>query len=203
MTGSVERKFQIVKKFLDNSEFKQDILGMFFAEILSNSQLDEAGKILNLIAQGESKTVEWKSTLRYCLKTKENKKSYVEHAVVKTIAAFLNSKPGGTLLIGIGEDEKQKGYVHGIELDNFKSGDEAERHIINIINRDIGDLWSVNVEPKAIEIDGKKILKVKVDRANKPAKCKKGDDLVFYVRQGPTTKALSDEIAEEYINERW
>ena len=61
MTGSVERKFQIVKKFLDNSEFKQDILGMFFAEILSNSQLDEAGKILNLIAQGESKTVEWKS----------------------------------------------------------------------------------------------------------------------------------------------
>ena len=77
MTGSVERKFQIVKKFLDNSEFKQDILGMFFAEILSNSQLDEAGKILNLIAQGESKTVEWKSTLRYCLKTKENKKSYV------------------------------------------------------------------------------------------------------------------------------
>ena len=54
MTGSVERNSKSSRNSL-TTEFKQDILGMFFAEILSNSQLDEAGKILNLIAQGESK----------------------------------------------------------------------------------------------------------------------------------------------------
>ena len=37
------RNFQFVKKFLDNNEFKNDIIGMFFAEILSNSQLNDAG----------------------------------------------------------------------------------------------------------------------------------------------------------------
>ena len=85
----------------------------------------------------------------------------------------------------------------------FKSDDETERHIINIVNRDIGDLWSVNVDPKAVEIDEKRVIKVKVDRASSPAWCKKDDKLVFYVRQGPTTKPLSEEDAEEYIRTHW
>lgn len=203
MTDSVDRNFQLVKKFIDNSEFKNDVVSMFFAEILANSRLDDAGKIRNLIAQGESKTVEWKSTLRYCIKTDQNKVDYIEHSVVKTIAAFLNTHPGGTLLIGVGEDENQKGVVRGNQEDDFKSGDETERHIINIVNRDIGDLWSINVDPKAVEIEEKQVIKVKVDRASSPAWCKKGDKLVFYVRQGPTTKPLSEEDAEEYIRTHW
>ena len=203
MTSSVDERFQFVKKFLDNNEFRDDMLGMLFNEILHNSQLNDEGKIRNLIAQGESKTVEWKSTLRFCIKTQENKVDYIEHSSVKTIAAFLNTHPGGTLLIGVGEDEDQKGFVRGNEEDDFNSSDEAERHIINIINRDIGDLWSVNVDPKAVEIDGKRIIKVKVDRASSPAWCKKGEEMKFYVRQGPTTKPLSEEDAEAYIKTHW
>jgi type I restriction enzyme, R subunit len=203
MSTSVDERFQFVKRFLDNNEFREDMLGMLFTEILHNSKLSNEGKISNLIAQGESKTVEWKSTLRYCIKTQQNKMDYVEHSVVKTIAAFLNTHPGGTLLIGVGEDEDQKGFVRGSEEDDFNSDDEAERHIINIVNRDIGDLWSVNVDPKAVRIDGLRVIKVKVDRASSPAWCKKGDELVFYVRQGPTTKPLSEEDAETYIKTHW
>ena len=203
MSTSVDERFQFVKRFLDNNEFREDMLGMLFTEILHNSKLSNEGKISNLVAQGESKTVEWKSTLRYCVKTQQNKADYVEHGVVKTIAAFLNTHPGGTLLIGVGEDEDQKGFVRGSEEDDFASDDEAERHIINIVNRDIGDLWSVNVDPKAIRIDGHRVIQVKVDRASSPAWCKKGDELVFYVRQGPTTKPLSEENAETYIKEKW
>ena len=103
----------------------------------------------------------------------------------------------------VGEDENQKGVVRGNQEDDFKSGDETERHIINIVNRDIGDLWSINVDPKAVEIEEKRVIKVKVDRASSPAWCKKGDKLVFYVRQGPTTKPLSEEDAEEYIRKSW
>ena len=94
MTNAVDERFQFVKKFLDNNEFREDMLGMLFTEILHNSQLNEEDKIRNLIAQGESKTVEWKSTLRYCIKTDQNKVDYIEHSVVKTIAAFLNTHPG-------------------------------------------------------------------------------------------------------------
>jgi type I site-specific restriction-modification system R (restriction) subunit len=203
MSNSVDKRFQFVKKFLDNTEFREDMLGMLFTEILHNSKLNEEDKIMNLIAQGESKTVEWKSTLRYCIKTKENKVGYIEHSVVKTIAAFLNTHPGGSLLIGVEEDEQQKGVIRGNAEDNFATNDVCERHIIQIINRDIGNLWSVDVDPKAVEIEGKNVVKVKVDRSSKPAWCKKGDKLVFYVRQGPITTPLTEEEAEEYIKLHW
>ena len=111
--------------------------------------------------------------------------------------------PLWNILIGVGEDENQKGVVRGNQEDDFDTDDKTERHIINIVNRDIGDLWSVNVDPKAVTIDEKRVIKVKVDRSTSPAWCKKNDKLVFYVRQGPTTKPLSDEDAEEYIRSHW
>ncbi len=81
-------------------------------------------------------------------KPKENKVGYVEHSVVKTIAAFLNTHPGGSLLIGVEEDEQQKGVIRGNAEDDFATNDVCERHIIQIINRDIGNLWSVDVDPQ-------------------------------------------------------
>ena len=43
---------------------------------------------------------------------------------MKTIAAFLNTHPGGTLLIGVGEDENQKGVVRGNQEDDFDTDDK-------------------------------------------------------------------------------
>ena len=120
MTDSVERKFQIVKKFLDNNEFKQDIIGMFFAEILSNSQLDEAGKIRISSHKVNRRPLNGNQLFDIVSKLKQNKVDYIEHSVVKTIAAFLNTHPGGTLLIGVGEDENQKGVVRGNHEDDFQ-----------------------------------------------------------------------------------
>jgi type I restriction enzyme R subunit len=60
--------------------------------------LTEAEKIIRV---GEGLTVEFKSTLRW--NVKENRKDpQMEHAVLKTVAAFLNSD-GGILLIGVEE----------------------------------------------------------------------------------------------------
>ena len=125
---------------------------------------------------------------------------YIEHSVVKTIAAFLNTHPGGTLLIGVEEDENQRGIIRGNEEDGFSSDDKCERHVINIVGRDIGDLWAVATSPKVVRIDGKRILKIKVDRSPLPAWYMKDGERKFYVRQGPSTKALSKEDADEYIN---
>ena len=72
---------------------------------------EEARHWKALIAQGESNTLEFKSTLRYCLRQKSPQK-YVEHAVMKTIAAYLNSE-GGVLLIGVDDN----GIILGLEND--------------------------------------------------------------------------------------
>jgi hypothetical protein len=50
-----------------------------------------------LIKRGESKTLEFKSTLRWSLKEDRQDDKGVTHAVLKAIAAFLNTE-GGDLL---------------------------------------------------------------------------------------------------------
>ena len=53
-----------------------------------------------------------KSTLRTCADSGEVYKP-LETMTIKTIAAFLNSRDGGTLLIGVGDD----GAPFGLESD--------------------------------------------------------------------------------------
>ena len=61
-------------------------------------------EVQELILAGESDTVEFKSTLRYDLRTKEvNKK--LEYVIAKTIAAFMNSE-GGNLFIWVWIDNQ-------------------------------------------------------------------------------------------------
>jgi predicted HTH transcriptional regulator len=48
----------------------------------------------------------------------------VTHAVLKTIAAFLNTE-GGNLLIGVADDD---GSIIGIERDQLGSDDKFMRH---------------------------------------------------------------------------
>ena len=56
--------------------------------------------------------LEYKSTMRWHVNQGE-KASYIEDAVVKTIAGFANSLYGGTLLVGVTD----KGGIYGLEED--------------------------------------------------------------------------------------
>ena len=97
------------------------------------SQTKEQIRIKSLIESGESSKVEFKSSLRYCLHQKKPDKK-IEHASMKTIAAFINTD-GGTLLIGV-EDNKN---ILGLENDfnTLKKStdkiDEFQKHIDNLI----------------------------------------------------------------------
>lgn len=85
--------------------------------------------IQRLIAGGESMTVEFKSSLRMNLHAQPvSKDPAMEHEVLKTIAAFLNTT-GGSLLIGVDD----AGGIVGIAVDSFKNRDAFERHLTTII----------------------------------------------------------------------
>ena len=71
-----------------------------------------------LIEQGENDQVEFKSTLRWNLYTQAKDKA-MEKAILKTIAAFMNSS-GGTLLVGVADD----GSLLGLKQDNFANHDK-------------------------------------------------------------------------------
>jgi len=75
--------------------------------------------IAELLAEGETTTIELKSTLRTNLHTGE-KDPRMEMSVLKTIAAFLNTN-GGSLVIGLADD----GSPVGIEEDKFPNKDKC------------------------------------------------------------------------------
>jgi len=58
--------------------------------------LNDSDKILSLIRDGESKTLEFKQTLTKNIRTNQKDKK-IQKATLKTIVAFLNTE-GGTLL---------------------------------------------------------------------------------------------------------
>ncbi len=65
-----------------------------------------------LLARGEDAHLEYRSTFRWDLRAAAVSK-VMETAVLKTVAAFLNSREGGTLLVGVADD----GRVLGLESD--------------------------------------------------------------------------------------
>jgi len=105
------------KDLLDNKKIPPKISLKIFVElakkVTSYLSTSENTSTFRLIEQGENDNVEFKSTLRYNLFTKKNDKE-IEHAVLKSITAFMNSS-GGTLIIGV--DDKKNSL--GLNNDNF------------------------------------------------------------------------------------
>ncbi|MFV0422698.1 helix-turn-helix domain-containing protein [Oleidesulfovibrio sp.] len=146
---------------------------------LSNSQI---GKLLR---QGEGDHVEFKSTLRFNLKSEKNDKN-IELASLKGITAFLNTA-GGTLLIGVNDD----GEVLGIAQDKFNNDDHALRHLSNLVADHIGIRHINDISMHAVTINGKTILAAVCRQAVEPAFLKHKEDEYCFVRQGPGNRQLT------------
>ena len=91
-----------------------------FASLWGDRRPQPPASIDDLIAAGESETIEFKSTARVNLHTGEADPK-MEHVIVKTVCGLLNHE-GGTLLIGVADD----GQVLGIEPDLRTLGAERQ-----------------------------------------------------------------------------
>jgi predicted HTH transcriptional regulator len=127
----------------------------------------------------------------------------VTHAVLKTIAAFLNTE-GGDLLIGVADD----GSVVGIGHDQLESDDKFMLHLAKVVRNGLGDRAGTCIDPKAQDVDGKSVCVVTCQRSPEPVFLKwkgmeahPGGD--FFVRTGPATVKLPPESAREYIRTRF
>ena len=149
--------------------------------------------ISRLAGMPESKTLEFKSTIRYNLHTKTNDKA-IQHAWLKGVAAFLNTE-GGVLLIGIADD----GSFLGIDNDGFENEDKALLHIKNLINKNIGIEFMSFISLFTANIEGKTIVAIQCEQATKPAYLKNGSEEEFYVRSQASSSKLSVADAVEYI----
>ena len=149
-------------------------------------------EIARMIADGESKTVEFKSTLRVNLHTgKPDEK--MRDAVLKNIAAFLNTD-GGTLIIGVDDDRNPLGLYN----DGFLDEDKMGLHLRNIVNDQIGaNVWG-SVRPEFASYRNERVLVIRCDKSSFPVYVGKNEE--FYIRTGPGATPLRPREITPYIN---
>ncbi len=194
----VDSNFELYKRITDDRAFGDAIKNFLFDQYLrAHRQADE------LIKRGESKTLEFRATLRWNLREDRQDDKIITHAVLKTIAAFLNTE-GGDLLIGVADN----GAVVGIEHDRLENDDKFMRHLAQAVRNGLGDRAATCIDPKTQLVQGKTVCLVSCQRSPEPVFLKwKGaeehPDGDFYVRSGPGSVKLSPESAGEYIRTRF
>ena len=158
---------------------------------------DSSKEVLREVRQGEAERREFKSSLRVNLHTGNIDKK-IEHATLKTIVAFLNSK-GGTLFIGISDE----GRVLGLEKDNFQNNDKLILHFTNMIKEKIGNNFLPYIRFSLKTVNEKSILKVQCRQSNKQVFLKAGDFEEFYVRNGASSVKLTGSELVDYVRNKF
>jgi predicted HTH transcriptional regulator len=161
-----------------------------------------------LLTRGESETLEFNSSVRLGVPS-GTIEPVVEKSILKTVAAFLNSYKGGTLIIGV-EDNKN---ILGAEYDFPALGkkqdlDGYELHLRNLLNRDFGSDSAPFTEIVLHPIGDKHVCEVRVkpgQHAYMLVEPDKGGQKVaqLYIRTGNQTKALLIDEALRYATNRW
>ncbi|WP_027157533.1 AlbA family DNA-binding domain-containing protein [Methylobacter luteus] len=156
----------------------------------------------SIILQGEGPLLEFKSSLRWDMAESRINRA-LEGVVLKTLAGFLNSHQGGTLLIGVADD----GEVVGLEKDyqTLKRPDQDgfEQTIMTLISTNLGADLCPFVHVLFHVIDDKDVCRLIVSPAARPVFLNQGNTPKFYVRTGGGTRDLNIQEALGYISGRW
>lgn len=182
-------------------------LNTFLDKITETEETVAPVTLEDLITEGESDELEFKSTLRWDLKEGTvNKK--LEEVIMKTVAAFANSQ-GGTLLIGV-DDE---GKVLGLEADYHSLGgadrDKFELHLRNLLNQQFGTGFVTSkVAITFHDVEEREVCQVDTKQAKEPVivsvKDKNGQATEkFYARSGNSSQEIPLGEMSAYVKERF
>ena len=163
----------------------------------SRTMTEELVPVAELIKQDESKTIEFKSTLRKNMHTGQPDPR-MEMSVLKSIAAFLNSK-GGQLVIGVSDDKAPV----GIHEDGFPNEDKFALHLDNLVKSKLGAHVMLYVHPRFEDYDGIRVMVVDCQPSKGPVYIKDGQVERFFARSAASSLELTGSQMHEYIKQRF
>jgi predicted HTH transcriptional regulator len=163
--------------------------------LLPGSQLT-AEHVRQLIAQGESARLEFKSTMRMNLKRGKAGKE-IEIAWLKGVIGMMNTD-GGVLLLGVDD----AGAILGLNADNFANEDRCQLHFKNLIGRHVGLEHSRFLYFELVDIDQMQVGVIRIKKSPQPAFLKQGQDEEFYIRSGPASVRLTGSKMLKYLRAR-
>ncbi|MFQ6105234.1 MAG: helix-turn-helix domain-containing protein [Candidatus Glassbacteria bacterium] len=166
--------------------------------LLQKFEMELHRNILSIMEEGENEKVEFKSTLRWDLKTAEVNKD-LEKSILKSIAGFMNGQ-GGTLIIGVGDE----GEITGLEMDystlKKKNRDGFEQHIMQLISCFMGTDLCACVHMMFHKIGKKEICRIYIEASPRPVYLQSGNSARYYIRTGNSTRELNVEEAIRHVS---
>jgi len=183
---------ELKAKNAELARFYEDRIRAIESQIVTND-------LLSRIKNGETARLEFKSSLRWNVHRKAQG-TEIENAVLKTIAAFCNTK-GGELLIGVTPDNTVVGVAH----DGFSDNDKFLLHLRNLLIERLKPCLVKFVEYDMVNIGGRWICHIQCKVSNKGVwfKTDKNTPAQFFVRHGPSSTQLDGPDAVEYIREHF
>jgi Putative DNA-binding domain len=156
-----------------------------------------------LVAKGENAELEFKSSARWDMRQNKPNKD-MEQIVVKTVAAFLNSETGGTLLIGVEDGGAIIGLEHDFNtLGKRQDPDGYENFLTSLLLGNFGKDSSPLIHISFHQIDGKDICRIIAKPSPKPVFVKDDKGEHLFIRAGNSTRLLSTKEAIDYCKIRW
>jgi len=182
-------------------------LNSYLENITETTKDDLKMDLFEMITAGENNLVEFKTTLRCDIKTGSVNK-HLEEMILKTIAAFSNAQ-GGTLIMGITDEQEIVGLEQDYQTFNNGTKDEFELHIRNLTNNAYGVEFSSNnldisfpicedTEICVIEIKPWNTALYTMVKDSNGVKSEK-----FYLRNGNSSPELPTSELASYINSRF
>lgn len=157
-----------------------------------------------LMAAGESSSVEFKQTARWNVHTKQRDPK-IELVIAKTVAGFLNAD-GGTLLIGVDDDARPTGLDHDLSLMKEPDLDRYELWLTDLVERCLGKPAVASVRVKFEQVEAVDVCRIDVEPSpgpvflDEPGGNREAD---MYVRMGNSTRKLLTDEAVEYVDHHW
>jgi len=155
-----------------------------------------------IIKQGEGPLLEFKSSFRWDIEQSRTNRQ-LEGVVLKSLAGFLNSNQGGTLLIGVADDGQVIGLKNDFQTLKKQNQDGFEQAIMTAIAANLGaDLCSY-ISILFHVIDTNALCRLIVSPSDRPVFLNQGNTLKLYVRTGGGTRDLNIQEALEFAPTRW
>ncbi|NOX08767.1 MAG: ATP-binding protein [Gammaproteobacteria bacterium] len=157
--------------------------------------------IYSLIKNGETETLEFKSSARWDFRQNKTNKA-LELVIVKAISGFMNHK-GGTLLIGVDDEGQSLGLEKDYNSLRKKNSDGYEQFIIGLISSYMATDLCQNISVIFQMVNSNEICRIIISPSQRPAFCQNGNDTHFFLRTGGGTRELNVKEATEYIATKW
>ena len=122
--------------------------------------------------------------------------------VIQEVAAFLNSREGGVVLVGIEDDGTVVGLSDDFRVANSQkqNRDGYKLFLLDVLKNNLESNCSLLYKISFGTIQGKDVCRIDITPSTEAVYVKSGD---FYIREGNRKRKLTPQETVAYTRQRW